>query len=524
MTEQSYGAIMLVLAALAAALFVWDRFLCRKRKTGIPMLLKNDSSSRSVDAAIFCVTWIVLFCLNNHEFVAYNNYSYLSESLLQGRLDTPTLPLYLESIELGGKIYMHFAPGVSFLLMPFVAVFGLDGVNYAYIGITLGAANAALFYRLLCQMKIGANVRERLWCTLFAVFGTVHCFLAAIAHSWFIGHTASWFFLFGAMVLTTANYRKRKHRCVSMFFGGLLFGLAVCCRLSNLLGAGFFIAYIFLYTDRKDWIRFGVSFMIGAAIFGGIYMAMNYARFGTIMDESYNLTHLKDLFKPLYYYMQETMHDASEQMAFLHAVEKTDWQTAFPATADRLRFIEFLQANAGESWNYCANIPSESLAQASDATIDAAFYSIVTQSFPKVGGALSLSNAPNNLHSIFLLLPKVERTFPHVIPTLAGVSLTAISPVLYFCFVPLWTRRKEPFVWVLLATVIVAAVPFVLNYGNGFAQFGMRYAMDFLPYMILLACMGLCNRKLGAVKTLLILYCVLANLWGPVYWNCFYLG
>lgn len=520
MTAESYSNLMLVLLFVAAAVFLLDlRYWMRHRK----QRPDNKRYGREIDVALFCVAWLVLFLLNDHTFVPYNNYSYLSESLLNGRLDTPTLPLYLESIELGGKIYMHFAPGVSFLLMPFVAVFGLSGVNYAYIGITLGAANTALFYRLLVQMQIGTTLRERLWCTAFCTFGTVHCFLAAVSHSWFIGHVSSWFFLFAAMVLATASYRKRRARCISMFFGGLLFGLAVCCRLSNLLGAGFFIAYIFLFVEKKNWIRYGLCFVAGAAIFGGIYMGMNYVRFGTIMDESYNLTHLKDLFKPLYYFMQEHFTDADEQMAFLNAVERTDWAKAFPTTADRLAFLEFLQRNAAEGWNYCSRIPTDSLVNASEAEIETAFLSVVTTSFPKVGGALSLSNAKNNLYSIFLLMPEFSDTPPRIIPTLAGVSLTAISPALYFCFVPLWTKRKEPFVWILLASVVVCAVPFVLNYGNGFAQFGMRYAMDFLPYMILLACMGLTHGKFAPWKTLLLLFCIYANLWGPIYWNCFYL-
>lgn len=520
MTSESYSELMIVLLLVAVAVFLFDLYYWMRHKE---RSVSEKKHGLEIDIALFCISWLVLFVLNNHTFVPYNNYSYLSESLLNGRLDTPTLPLYLESIELGGKIYMHFAPGVSFLLMPFVALFGVQGVNYAYIGITLGAANTALFYRLLVQMNVGTTLRERLWCTAFCTFGTVHCFLAAISHSWFIGHVSSWFFLFAAMVLTTKPYQKRWVRCLSLFFGGLLFGLAVCCRLSNLLGAGFFIAYLFLFTEKKNWIRYGLCFMVGAAIFGGIYMGMNYVRFGTIMDESYNLTHLKDLFKPLYYFMQEYFTEASDQMAFLHAVEKTDWANAFPTTADQLAFLEFLQRNAAEGWNYCQNIPTAPISNASAEEIEAAFHAVVTASFPKVGGALSIDNARNNLHSIFLLMPEFSKNAPHVIPTLSGVSLTAISPALYFCFVPLWTKRKEPFVWVLFASVITCAIPFVLNYGNGFAQFGMRYAMDFLPYMILLACMGLTHGKFRPWKSAILLFCICANVWGPIYWNCFYL-
>ncbi len=512
-----YWLVMLLCLLILMLVWIADYVFLRGQK--LPRF-----AGWKLDALLFAVSWGILFALNNHEFVVYNNYSYLTDSLLHGRLDTPTLPGYLESIELGGKTYMHFAPGVSLLLLPIAAVTGAQAIHYAYIGITLGAANAVLFRRVLQNLRIGRNIREQLWCTVFAIFGTVHCFCAAVAHSWFIGHVASWTLLYLSMLLATQRYRRRAAENAGLFFAGLSFGLCVCCRLSNLLGAGFFVAHILLYRKKNDWIRLGLLYAVGAAVFGGFYMALNYVRFGTIMDESYNLTHLKDLFKPLYYYMQENVDGAPAQMDFLHAVERTDWDAAFPTEAERRAFLAFLQRNLAEPWNYAAGIPYTPAEELTAAQVDESFRTVVTGSFPKVGGALSLSNAPNNLRSIFLLMPKFQAEDPYVIPTLAGVSLTFCSPLLYACVVPLWTRRNRPFTWVLLGSAVVCAVPFVLNYGNGFAQFGMRYAMDFLPYLLLLSCMGLTHRRWTSVRSALVLLCVLVNVWGPLYWRFFYLN
>ena len=480
-----------------------------------------ERSDWRLDFVLFLGAWLVLFSLNNHEFVVYNNYSYLTDALLHGRLDTPDLPAYLESFELGGKIYMHFAPGVSLLLLPIAAITGAQTINYAYVGITLGAGSFVLFFRLLENLGIGRNVRERFWCAAFVIFGTVHCFCAAVAHSWFIGHAASWFLLFLSMYFATRRYRSAIGEGVGVFFAGLMFGLCVCCRLSNLLGAGVFV-YFMLHDRKKTWLRSGLLFAAGAAVFGGLYMGLNVARFGTVMDESYNLTHLKDLFKPLYYFMQEHLSTAKEQMAFLHAVEKTDWSAAFPTLADRTAFLDFLARNAGEGWNYCRFVP-ESVSGWTAPEIDEAFRTVVESSFPTVGGALQLRHAPANLWSIFCLMPEFSTESPFVIPTLAGVSITFCSPLVYAGLIPLWTRRREPLPWILLATAVIAAVPFVLNYGNGFAQFGMRYAMDFLPYALLLACMGLTATRWRTYRSALVLLCVLVNVWGPIYWNCFYL-
>ncbi|MBR0081290.1 MAG: hypothetical protein IJP98_00965 [Clostridia bacterium] len=513
-----YGYTMLLAALVLLLLGVLDALLARRMKE-IP-----QKANWRMDVVLFLSAWIVLFALNNHSFVVYNNYSYLSESFLAGRLDSPDLPGYLESFELGGKIYMHFAPGVSILLTPLVAIFGLHSVNYAYVGITLGAGSTVLFFRSLENIAVGRNVRERFWCAVLVLFGTVHCFCAAVAHSWFIGHVASWFLLFASLYLETLPTRTRVGEGLAMFFGGLLFGLCVCCRLSNLLGAGVFVYFVFRY-HRATWLRSGLLFALGAAVFGGLYIGMNLVRFGTVMDESYNLTHLKDLFKPLYYFMQEYFTDSRDQMDFLHAVQKMDWDAAFPQLMDRAAFLKFLQNNAEEGWNYCRYaLPHTAISELSDWQINSTFDSVVNTHFSSVGGALQWKNASYNLYSIFGMLPEFSSEAPYVIPTLAGVSVSFCTPLIYAGLLPLWTKRRDPVVWVLLGSAIICAVPFVLNYGNGFAQFGMRYAMDFLPYALLLTCMGLTTGRWHSWKTALVLLCVLLNVWGPIYWNCFYLS
>ena len=117
--------------------------------------------------------------------------------------------------------------------------------------------------------------------------------------------------------------------------------------------------------------------------------------------------------------------------------------------------------------------------------------------------------------------PEFTAESPYVIPSLKGVSLTVLSPALYFAFgAPL---RKERLYRYALAAMLLCALPFLLNYGNGAAQFGMRYAMDCLPYTLLLAAAGLTRRPLGGWKRALIVLCMFLNLWGPVYWRYFYL-
>lgn len=448
----AYFYTMLAIALLLGGLLCIDRHCHRRGKAPLETVPEGW-----LQAGLFLFSFLVFFLLNNKEFVWYNNYSYLSEALLNGRLWVDGMPEYLESVSFGGHTYMHFAPGPSLLCLPFVALFGIRGFNIAYLSMVLGAANSVLFYRVLSQLSVGRDRAERLWCTLLAVFGTVHCFLAAVGHSWFLGHVSSWFFLLLAMAFMTKREAENDRE---LFFSGLFFGLAVTCRMACLPGAVFFGGYILIKRGKNRLWKAALCFAAGAAVFGGLYMLFDYVRYGTIMDKGYNLTHLKDMHRALYDEMLG-LPTREEQTAFLKAAE--------------------------------------------------AHY----------GGPLQRKNVLYNLYSIFLMPPEFTAESPYVIPSLKGVSLTVLSPALYFAFgAPL---RKERLYRYALAAMLLCALPFLLNYGNGAAQFGMRYAMDFLPYTLLLAAAGLTRRPLGGWKRALIVLCMFLNLWGPVYWRYFYL-
>ncbi len=441
-----------MILALASLLAVWsgDCFLSRRavargeehgffRREGAP------------EALLFLISFLALFLCNKHTFNFYNNYSYLAQALLKGRLNVPEMPEYLESIAFGGAKYMHFAPGPSLLCLPFVALFGLQGVNASLLAMALGALNGPLAMRLLKHLGIGKTPRERLWLSSLLVFGTVHFFLAALGDSWFFGQLAALFFLLLAMVLVTRP--NAGNSLLFTFLGGLCFGLAVACRMSTLFGGLFFIG--FLWYERKPRLAHFALFALGAAVFGGLYMAYNYARFGTIMDLGYNLTYLKDKYRAAYDLLQAA--PAEEQLSMLYRLNEEH------------------------------------------------------------GGPLQFKHVAYNLYSIFALPPSFSSEYPYVIPTVAGVAVTITSPAL---FAALFAPRKKTLSWVLLAATLVSAVPFLLNYGNGMAQFGMRYSMDFTPFLFLLACMGL--SPLNGWKKGLLSLCALINIWGALFWTAFY--
>jgi hypothetical protein len=122
------------------------------------------------------------------------------------------------------------------------------------------------------------------------------------------------------------------------------------------------------------------------------------------------------------------------------------------------------------------------------------------------------------LLSFFVQLPTFRATFPSVTPEMSGVALTWTSPALVLAF---FARRPRALVVTSWVAILLVAVPSLLYYVNGYAQFGMRHALDFEPFVFVL--MALAARDgLRAWAQALVAWSVLAGVWGTWYWTTFY--
>ena len=92
---------------------------------------------------------------------------------------------------------------------------------------------------------------------------------------------------------------------------------------------------------------------------------------------------------------------------------------------------------------------------------------------------------------------------PYCVPTIIGIALTWTSPALILAF---FARKPARWVRALWAAALLAAAPNFFYYVNGYAQFGMRHALDFEPFLVALMMLGVRDRfpKWGYV-----LHCVL---------------
>ena len=119
-----------------------------------------------------------------------------------------------------------------------------------------------------------------------------------------------------------------------------------------------------------------------------------------------------------------------------------------------------------------------------------------------------------NLDYLLWHLPKVIDTPPFFRPDGFGLSILITSPGLLVALRANWFSSQA----VLIGTAALAVlIPNLLYYGGGWLQFGYRYALDAVPFVIALAGMAVARHGLGWPWRLLIGIGVLVNL-GGVYW------
>lgn len=133
------------------------------------------------------------------------------------------------------------------------------------------------------------------------------------------------------------------------------------------------------------------------------------------------------------------------------------------------------------------------------------------------GSPFRLEYLPNQLWSFFAQLPAVLPSFPWLRPEFSGVALTWTSPALLLAF---FARSPVRWVVALWVAAILVAIPNFLYYVNGFAQFGMRHALDFEPFLVALMMLAV-RERVPAWGKALIAYSIVVGVWGCWYWLTF---
>ncbi|MEO9170029.1 MAG: hypothetical protein ABI278_02515 [Candidatus Aquilonibacter sp.] len=119
--------------------------------------------------------------------------------------------------------------------------------------------------------------------------------------------------------------------------------------------------------------------------------------------------------------------------------------------------------------------------------------------------------------SFFISAPERLPAFPWLQPTMNGIALTWSSPALLLAF---FVRRPRRWVIPLWILTVLCAAPNFVYYVNGFAQFGMRHALDFEPFLVALMMLAVVQ-KMPRWSYALIAYSIAVGLWGCWFWNAY---
>jgi hypothetical protein len=132
-----------------------------------------------------------------------------------------------------------------------------------------------------------------------------------------------------------------------------------------------------------------------------------------------------------------------------------------------------------------------------------------------------------NLSALLTLLPRIQPAEPYLLISKHGMSILLTTPAFFWLFRPLPRESTEDKFWhrLLWATVAIVAIPALLYQNTGFEQFGYRFAIDYIPYLVTLLAVG--RQPLTRAFKLAVVAGVAVNAFGAVTFkrfNQFYTG
>ncbi len=131
-------------------------------------------------------------------------------------------------------------------------------------------------------------------------------------------------------------------------------------------------------------------------------------------------------------------------------------------------------------------------------------------------GLVHPSYIPRHLEVIFTALPVVKDYFPYIFPSWRGLAVWITTPALIYLFrAPI----KERLVQICLISMLLVSVPVLMHGTTGFAQFGYRYLIELLPFVLVLLLFGFKKRGLNKWHWVLLVVGILVNTWGVLWIN-----
>ena len=177
------------------------------------------------------------------------------------------------------KTYVSFPPLPALLLLPFVALFGLNASD-VLLTLFFAALNGVLLFNLLTRLNESLHLKrssaDQVWLILLLTLGSAHFWCSVSGQVWFtaliIGVSFQLLFL------------RFAYQMSSPIWAGVMLGCAFATRASLILYALFFYAQIFFPLTPtppplKERLRKALLFSIPPLIIGLSLLSYNWIRF-----------------------------------------------------------------------------------------------------------------------------------------------------------------------------------------------------------------------------------------------------
>ena len=216
------------------------------------------------------------------ESTPFNYFAYLADAFLYGQFHLRILPQSLHDLIIyQDNVFLYWPPMPAFLMMPFVAVFGVS-FSDVLLTIILGGGNVALFAVLLHEAKAKGihqlDPLKQAILIIFFSFGTVYFTLTPYGKVWQVGQVVSFLF----MLLAYLSVLSLQGWKAFLFTGAALAG-AILSR-NHLFLIGIWPAFYLIRTNLELKPKKLIGMLVLAAvpiILAGVFtLIYNQVRFG----------------------------------------------------------------------------------------------------------------------------------------------------------------------------------------------------------------------------------------------------
>jgi len=463
---------------------------------------------------VFFLTTLLVYYLTYTGQAVHNHPVRLADAFLDGRLDVPNgkdLLGFLDFAIYDDKYYPLEPPGTAVVILLGVAIFGLS-INQTLVSLFIGAITAAVVWRI-CR-GIMDSLPQQVALTVLFAFGTVYWWNATYYGVWYFNHAVAVLFLCGAVYEALVGKRP--------LTAGLLLGAAYITRAPTIWAFPFFLIifsdqWLHWVKDLPLWKRVDLKplllFGAGAGVFVIGFAVLNIIRFDTPSPQAtYDHWHAKEQLsqpgqmlehglvstkhiqrhRPIFFEKPLYMTDEKPYIfpswngaafwattpaflyAFLAAIRKRwlRWAGAAMMLLSIIFLVVVPKLGAGPTrYTWLDRPPQGDVATAIDGALDFLQWN-----------SWARWNTQWPTSEVIFGLP--VWSWLVVLPFAVLIALSSFFAI----------RTKNKLVLACWAAVIPVFIVHFLAASTGWPQFGYRYILDYIPFVLLLTWQGMGDR------------------------------